>query len=106
VMVQDRYDTSLNLFLRKEYPQSGILFEFLAINFTNLRELYLNPSWTFRITSNFHITAGGNFFTGAKSQFGVLSNPIGSPTVRDQRSQFVGNFHDNDRLYLEFRYAF
>ena len=47
-----------------------------------------------------------NFFSGAQSQFGVLANPVGQPVVRDQRSQFVGNFHDNDRVYMEFKYSF
>ena len=43
---------------------------------------------------------------GKSSQFGVLSNQNGQPTVIDQRSQFVGNFHDNDRTYVEFKYSF
>ncbi len=105
-MVQDRFDNSINIFIRKDYPQSGILFELLAIRFINQRETYLNPSWTFRLTDRFHLTAGGNFFSGAQSQFGVLSNQVGQPVVRDQRSQFVGNFHDNDRVYIEFKYMF
>lgn len=105
-MVQDQVDTSINLFLRKEYPRSSMLFELLLIQFTNLHELYINPEWTFFITDRFQIATGIDMFSGKNSQFGVLSNPLGAPQVRDQRSQFVGNFHDNDRVYLEFTYSF
>lgn len=105
-MVQDQVDTSINLFLRKEYPRSSMLFELLFIQFTNLHELYINPEWTFFITDRFQIATGIDMFSGKNSQFGVLSNPLGAPQVRDQRSQFVGNFHDNDRVYLEFTYSF
>lgn len=105
-MVQDQVDTSVNLFLRKEYPRSSMLFELLAIRFVNLRELYVNPEWTFFISDRFQIATGVDLFSGGKSQFGVLANPLGSPTVRDQRSQFVGNFHDNDRFYVEFTYSY
>lgn len=105
-MSQERFDNSINLFIRKEFPQSGILFELLAIRFTTLRETYINPQWTFRISDRFHVALGGDFFSGAQSQFGVLSNQVGQPTVRDQRSQFVGNFHDNDRIYFEAKYMF
>ncbi len=105
-MVQDQVDTSINLFLRKEYPRSSMLFELLMIEFTNLHELYINPEWTFFITDRFQIATGFDMFSGKNSQFGVLSNPLGAPQVRDQRSQFVGNFHDNDRVYLEFTYSF
>lgn len=105
-MVQDQVDTSINLFLRKEYPSSSMLFELLLIQFTNLHELYINPEWTFFVTDRFQISAGADIFSGENSQFGVLSNPLGAPTVRDQRSQFVGNFHDNDRVYLEFTYSY
>lgn len=105
-MVQNEFDTSINLFIRKNFPKSNILFEFLAIDFFTLHELYLNPEWTFRVTDRFQVATGANLFSGAKSQFGVLANPTGQPTVQDQRSQFVGNFHDNDRVYMELKYSF
>lgn len=105
-LIQEKFDTNINLFLRKEFPQSSILFEFLLINFTTLHELYLNPEWTFRLTDSFQVAFGFDLFSGKSSQFGVLSNMNGQPTVIDQRSQFVGNFHDNDRTYVEFKYSF
>jgi len=105
-MVQDEFDTSVNVFIRRDFPQSNILFEFLAIDFINQAELYLNPEWTFRITDRFQVSTGADIFSGRQSQFGVLANPVGQPIVRDQRSQFVGNFHDNDRVYMELKYSF
>lgn len=105
-LIQDQTDTSFNLFLRKEFPSSRMLFEFLGIYFLNQKELYLNPKWTFFVTDRLQVAGGLDLFSGAKSQFGVLINPLGSPTVRDQRSQFVGNFHDNDRAFIEVKYAF
>jgi hypothetical protein len=105
-IVVDNYDTSINLFLRKEIPQKSMGFELLGIEFVNLHELYLNPRVMFLVTDHFKITTGLNLFYGQKSQFGVLANPIGSPTVIDQRSQFVGNFHDNNRAYVELKYSF
>lgn len=105
-LVQDKFDTNFNLFMRREFPQTSILFEFLLINFTSLHEIYLNPEWTFRLTDSFQVSCGLDLFMGKSSQFGVLSNQNGQPTVIDQRSQFVGNFHDNDRTYVEFKYSF
>ena len=105
-MVQDQVDTSINLFLRKEMPSSSMLFELLMIDFITLSELYVNPEWTFFVTDRFQISTGVDLFSGKSSQFGVLANPLGAPTVRDQRSQFVGNFHDNDRVYVEFTYTY
>lgn len=107
-IIQDEFDTSVNLFLRKEYPQSSMLFQFLAIYLINLEELYLKPKWTFRLTDRFQISTGLDIFFGQKSQFGVASStavPEGV-VVREQRAQFIGNFHDNDRVFLEFKYAF
>jgi len=105
-MVVDNYDTSLTLFLRKEIPQMSMLFECLAIAFVNLDEWYLNPRVTYTLTDHFKITTGLNLFEGQKSQFGVLSNVNGSPTEIEQQSQFVGNFHDNDRVYVNLKYSF
>lgn len=107
-IIQDEFDTSVNLFLRKEYPQSSMLFQFLAIYLINLEELYMKPKWTFRMTDRFQISTGLDIFFGKKSQFGVASStavPEGV-VVREQRAQFIGNFHDNDRIFLEFKYAF
>lgn len=66
-IIQDEFDTSVNLFLRKEYPQSSMLFQFLAIYLINLEELYMKPKWTFRMTDRFQISTGLDIFFGQKS---------------------------------------
>jgi len=105
-IIQDHYDTSFNLFIRKPMPKSSMLFEFLAIDFITLKETYINPEWTFMVTDRFHISTGLDIFNGQTSQFGVLASTFGQPSLLNQRSQFIGNFHDNDRVYVEFKYSF
>ncbi len=105
-MVVKNYDTGVTLFLRKEIPQHSMLFECLAINFVNLGEWYLNPRLTYSLTDNFKITPGLNLFWGKASQFGVLANVDGAPTEIEQYSQFIGNFHNNDRVYVNLKYSF
>jgi hypothetical protein len=108
VIIQDQFDTGINLFIRKEYPDSSTIFSLLAIYLINLEEVYLKPKWTFRITDHFQIGAGADMFFGRSSQFGVsgVLDSLGNVVVPEQRSQFIGNFHDNDRVFLEFKYAF
>lgn len=107
-MIQDEFDSSFNVFIRKEFPESSIVFQLLGIYLINLEELYLKPKWTFRITDRFQIATGLDIFTGNKSQFGVAasSTAFGGVAVTEQRAQFIGNFRDNDRLFLEFKYSF
>ena len=107
-IIQDQYDTGINLFLRKEYPDSSTIFSLLAIYLVNLEEVYLKPKWTFRITDQFQIGAGVDMFFGKSSQLGVsgVLNSAGGVDVPEQRAQFIGNFHDNDQVFLEFKYSF
>jgi Protein of unknown function (DUF1302) len=107
-IIQDQYDTGINLFIRKEYPESSSIFQLLTIYLVNMQEVYLNPKWTFRITDRFQISTGLNLFFGKASQFGVsgVLDSLGNVLVPVQRAQFLGNFHDNDRVFLEFKYSF
>jgi len=107
-IIQDQFDTGINLFVRKEFPDSSSIFQFLGIYLVNLQELYLKPKWTFRITDRFQIGTGMDLFFGKASQFGVsgVLTALGDVAVSEQRAQFIGNFHDNDRLFLEFKYSF
>ena len=107
-IIQDQFDTGINLFVRKEFPESSSIFTLLAIYLVNLDELYLKPKWLFRITDHFQIGAGVDMFFGRGSQFGVsgVLDALGNVEVPEQRSQFIGNFHDNDRIFLEFKYSF
>jgi hypothetical protein len=108
VIIQDQFDTGINLFIRKEYPDSSTIFSLLAIYLVNLEEVYLKPKWTFRITDHFQIASGVDMFFGRSSQLGVsgVLDSLGNVVVPEQRAQFIGNFHDNDRVFLEFKYSF
>jgi hypothetical protein len=107
-IIQDQFDTGVNLFVRKEYPDSSSIFQFLAIYLVNLQELYFKPKWTFRITDRVQIATGVDMFFGKASQLGVSGafTALGNVAVTEQRAQFIGNFHDNDRVFLEFKYSF
>ena len=107
-IIQDQFDTGINLFIRKEYPDSSTIFSLLAIYLVNLEEVYLKPKWTFRITDHFQIGTGLDMFFGRSSQLGVsgVLDSLGNVVVPEQRAQFIGNFHDNDRVFLEFKYSF
>ena len=108
VIIQDEFDTGINLFVRKEYPESSTIFSLLAIYLVNLEEVYLKPKWTFRITDHFQIGTGLDMFFGRSSQLGLsgVLDSLGNVLVPEQRAQFLGNFHDNDRVFLEFKYSF
>lgn len=107
-MIQDELDTSINIFLRRELPARRAVVSVLAIALINLQEGYLKPKITFDVTDRFQLGVGADLFWGEKSQLGV-GFVDGRPTSLieiDERSQFLGNFHENDRLFVEFKYAF
>ena len=68
----------------------------------------MKPKWVFRITDHFQIGFGLDLFFGKSSQLGVSSvDPnTGNVVVPEQSAQFIGNFHDNDRVFFEFKYSF
>jgi len=107
-IIQDQFDTGVNLFVRKEFPENSSIFTLLTIYLVNLEELYMKPKWTFRITDHFQISTGADLFFGNASQFGVsgVLDSQGNVEVPVQRAQFIGNFHDNDRVFMEFKYSF
>ena len=107
-IIQDQFDTGINLFVRKEFPDASTTFTLLAIYLVNLEEVYLKPKWTFRITDHFQVGTGVDMFFGRASQLGVsgVLDPLGNVAVPEQRAQFIGNFHDNDRVFLDFKYSF
>jgi len=107
-LLQDRYDTSLNLFVRKEFPASAAVFQLLAIQLVNMDELILKPKAIFQIDDKLQMGVGIDLFYGLKSDFGSNPNASGSSTFDPSvaRAQFLGNFHDNDRIYFEFKYSF
>lgn len=107
-LIQDKFDTSLTLFIRKPLPEQAAVFQLLAIGLINLNELYLKPKITFSITDHFQVAAGFDIFTGAKSKLGSTggANVIVSAEALERSAQFFGNFNDNDRVFAEFKYTF
>ncbi|MFQ5468749.1 MAG: hypothetical protein ACE5EH_00435 [Gammaproteobacteria bacterium] len=105
-LLQDRFDTSFALFIRKPLPQKSAVFQLLMINLINLGETYIKPKVMFDITDQFQIATGLDLLMGKKSQFGVSASTALTPTTIEQRAQFFGNFHDNDRVFIEFKYAY
>ncbi len=106
-LIQDRLDTSYNVFLRKEFPRVSLTFQMLYIYFKSLNEAYLKPKLFFQVTNRFQIAVGMDLFSGEKSDFGSSSQNIdGEFDINIQQAQFVGNFNDNDRVFFEFKYSF
>lgn len=107
-LIQDEFDTSLTLFVRKPLPQQSMVFQLLAIGLVSLKELYVKPKLTIGVTDHFQIAAGFDIFTGKKSKLGTSggSNVISGAEAIEQSAQFFGNFHNNDRVFAEFKYTF
>ena len=107
-ILQDKFDTSVNLFVRKAYLKRNTAFELLLIYLLNFDEMYLKPKLTFSPASTFQLAIGLDLFFGQSSRFGVLTRD-GRPTeliLVEQRARFIGNFSENDRIFTEFKYSF
>ena len=107
-LIQDEFDTSLTLFVRKPLPEKSAVFQLLVISLVNMHELYLKPKISFDITDRFNIALGMDLFDGTRSTFGVSSvgGTVASLNAVEQSAQFFGNFHNNDRVFAEFKYTF
>ncbi len=106
-LIQHQYDTSLTLFARKPIPQYNAVIQLLAIGLVSLDELYLKPKLIFNVTNQFQIATGADLFFGRPSKLG---SPGGGATIIGssafEQAQFFGNFNNNDRLFMEFKYSF
>lgn len=106
-LIQNRVDTSYNVFIRREFPASSMTVQALWIYLQDLDETYLKPKVIFQITDKFQIGVGLDLFDGNKSDFGLSTvTAQGQFNAAVQRAQFLGNFHNNDRLFFEFKYSF
>ncbi len=108
-IIQDEFDTSLSLYLRKDLHKRNALFELLAIYSVNFKDAYMQPKITFYITDSFQVITGLDLFSGENSQFGVGvggNAQSGNLVIVEERARFFGNFDDNDRIFVEFKYAF
>ncbi len=107
-ILTDEFDTTFNLFLRKPLKKQSAVFSLLAIYLVNFQEVYIKPKFTFNLGNHFQLMAGMDYFAGARAQFGrafSASDPGGLVDV-EQRAQFFGNFRDNKRIFVEFKYSF
>lgn len=93
-IIQDRLDTVLALFIRREALHSRLLLEMLTIYFINDREALIRPKGTYQLTDSFKIALGADIFEGE----------IGGPLPGE--FNFIGFFKNNDRVYAEFTYSF
>ena len=107
-LIQDRNDTSFTLFARKPIPENSIVLQVLLIALINMDELYIKPKASFDVSDRFKISVGMDLFYGLKSKLGVsaASGAVATLTAVEQSAQFFGNFHDNDRVFVEFKYTF
>ncbi len=107
-ILTDKYDTSLNLFIRKPLQRSSAVFTFLMIRLINFQETYMKPKVVFNLTDRFQVATGMDLFIGERAQFGRAASEEDPGGLVDlgQRARFLGNFRDNRRIFLEFKYNF
>ncbi len=110
VLFQDEYDTSLALFIRKPMPEKSAVFQLLYINLLNAKESYIKPKIIFDVTDHFQLSVGLDIFYGTSSKLGVEAQQgrvLGvAADTSIQNAQFLGNFNNNSRLFMEFKYTF
>jgi len=107
-IIQEEFDSSISLFVRKELPEQGAVFQMLFLYLVSLNETYTKPKITFNVTNQFQIAAGMDIFSGPNSQIGVAAQDGRAVDLLEleQRFQFIGNFSKNDRIFLELKYNF
>ncbi len=107
-ILQDEFDTTFNLFIRKPLLKHSAVFTLLFIRLINFEETYVKPRLTFNLTDHFQVIAGGDFFIGRRTAFGRQADSAaeGGLVTPEQRAQFLGNFNENNRIIMEFKYNF
>ena len=106
-IIQPPVETAFNLFIRKSLAPR-VLLEFLAIYLPNIRENYYKPKTVFLLTDKFSVAVGADIFSGSNSSSGIISVKGSTTDLKlvPQRSRFIGNFSDNDRIFVDFKYSF
>jgi len=107
-IIQDRVDSSFNLFVRKEFPAQSVVAQMLGIYLINFKEVYVKPKLTYTVTPQFQIGFGVDYFFGEKTTTGVVFFRGREIDLREveEKAQFIGNFLGNDRVFVEFKYGF
>ena len=106
-LIQPQNDSSFSLFARKEFPQNSAIFQFLWIYLVNMEESLVKPKLTFQVSDKLQVSGGLDLFYGRSGFLGDVGDGAANlVAAAQQRPQFLGNFHDNDRIYMEFKYSF
>jgi len=107
-ILSDQFDTTFNLFLRKPIQKHSAVFTLLVIRLINFEETYIKPRLLFNLTDHFQITLGADVFIGRRTSFGREADSAadGGLVTPEQRAQFLGNFNENKRVSVEFKYNF
>ncbi len=108
MILSDQFDTTFNLFIRKPLQKQSAVFSMLLIYLINFNEVFIKPKFTFNLTNQFQVTTGLDIFMGVRTQFGraIDQNDPGGLRDIEQRAQFIGNFRDNRRMFVEFKFSF
>jgi hypothetical protein len=93
-IIQDRLDTIVSLFARREVQFTPWTLELLTIYFINESEILIRPKAMYRLSDASMVTLGADIFEGN----------IGGPLPGE--FNFVGFFKNNDRIYMELTYNF
>ena len=107
-ILSDQFDTTFNLFIRKPIQKHSAVFTLLVIRLINFEETYVKPRLLFNLTDHFQITLGADIFIGRRTAFGREADSAadGGLVTPEQRAQFLGNFNENKRISVEFKYNF
>jgi len=107
-ILTSEFDTTFNLFVRKPIPKYSAVFSMLFIRLINFQETYVKPRVTFNLTDHFQVTLGADFFIGQRTSFGreADASADGGLVTPEQRARFLGNFNENKRVSVEFKYNF
>jgi len=103
-----QYDTTFNVFIRKPLRKRSAVFTLLLIQLINFNETLIKPKVTFNLTDHFQVITGMDLFMGDRTAFGRATSATDPGGLVDiaQRAQFLGNFRDNRRVFVEFKYNF
>lgn len=109
-IIQHHYNSNINLFIRKVFPDESAVFTLLLIRLIDEQgDMYMQPKVTFNVTDHFDVALGLDLFYGKPSIFGPESTNGGVNvvnTVNFEQAHFFGNFIHNDRVFANFTYTF
>jgi hypothetical protein len=107
-ILSKKFDSTFNVFIRKPFQRHSAVFTLLFIRLIEFEESYFKPKMTFNLTNHLQVMAGLDIFVGSRTQFGraFSATDDGGLVDVEQRAQFLGNFRDNRRVFVEFKYNF